>query len=124
MDIAIINTFKNITQQINDQVLSLLRIYNLNDKNIMLHSCFHLFVLRNMGVGEWTRGAYGSSHKDRSLIYLIRDEHACKFPVHVRACLCMHAHGGVQKESRSIGPSLPRRYTAHHVYGDSIKAAR
>ena len=36
-------------RQINGQVLSLLRTYDLTDKNTMLHSCSDLLVLRNKG---------------------------------------------------------------------------
>ena len=66
-------------RQINDQVLSLLCTYDLTNKNIILHSCLDLLVLRNKG-----KIKEGSDQMEqRSCMHVTRPIHqACHVRMH------------------------------------------
>ena len=70
-------------RQINDQVLSLLRTYDLTNENIILHSCLDLLVLRNKGKIKDEDNMGSDQMEQRSCMHVTRPIHqACHVRMH------------------------------------------
>ena len=70
-------------RQINGQVLSLLRTYDLTNKNIILHSCLDLLVLENKGKIKDEDNMGSDQMEQRSCMHVTRPIHqACHVRMH------------------------------------------
>ena len=115
VDIAIIETSTNITRKIINQVLSFLWTYYLTHKNIILHSCYDLLVLRKKRM-----------KKGRDYCVLKPDEAIRDACMRSILLACMHGHRSIHSipsindvtwSARGPNPLISINHVGHGTLG-------